>query len=162
MECPLCSALRLIAFDVQLGDESRADSWPSALPTPHSPPPPPLSILGDRHLSCTSVGPCLSPSLFLCLTGACSKAPCSCLSVSSSSAFQARCLTAALCHTGSVLSIIIYLLPATLHLTSLFHQLWIDYWMGTSARACTHLVAEIRSSIKLLFIVRPKLRCEEL
>lgn len=48
-----------------------------------------------------------------------------------------------------VLSITIYLLlewQQPLHLTSLFHQLWIDYWMWTSARACcwTHLLAGIR------------------
>ncbi|TTD47742.1 hypothetical protein Baya_14783 [Bagarius yarrelli] len=63
MERLLCSALRLIAFDMQRKDESRADSWPNALPSPHSPPPrppppsPPCSILRDWHLFLYIHGP---------------------------------------------------------------------------------------------------------
>lgn len=142
-------------------------SWPAALSVAHLPlssecPLPPSFCHFYRELPLYNVVMAHSwfsrPRLYASSCAVTDRSPLT------GSLFRACCLTGAQCRTGCVLSIIIYLLlqrQKPLHLTSLFHQLWIDYWMWTSAQAAahavwTHLVTGIRSSIKLLFIVRPK------
>lgn len=109
---------------------------------------PPLSTRGPSLLSGPSQGPGW-PTWGAVVQCSASLSPLLPLVSLCSALLHACHLTAHSVPHWLVLSITIYLLlewQQPLHLTSLFHQLWIDYWMWTSARACcwTHLLAGIR------------------